>query len=112
MNPFILLQAGGAAAKGSGSMTLLFILAIILIFYLFMIRPQQKRQKEMEDFRSSLGKGDQITTIGGIHGKIKEVKELTFLVEIANDIVIEIEKAAVSISDAQLKQKKEEAKNK
>ncbi len=89
-------------------MTLIFILLIIVIFYFFMIRPQQKRQKKMDDYRNGLQKGDRITTVGGIMGKIKEVKESTFIIEIANDVNIEIVKAAVSVDDAQLKNKKEE----
>ncbi len=106
---FTMLDAPAAGNAGGGSMTLIFILAIILIFYFFMIRPQQKRQKQMEEFKKSLQKGDKITTIGGIHGKIAEVKENTFVVEIANDVRIEIEKSAVAVDEAQLKnaQKKE-----
>lgn len=106
---FTLLQAAPAAApKGGGATTLIFILLIIVIFYFFMIRPQQKKQKQVEEFRQSLERGDKITTIGGIHGKIKEIKDSTFVIEIANDVCIEIEKAAVSIDDAQLKAKKNE----
>lgn len=108
---FTLLQATPAAApKGGGSMTLIFILLIIFIFYFFMIRPQQKKQKQVEEFRQSLERGDKVTTIGGIHGKIKEIKESTFVIEIANDVCIEVEKAAISIDDAQLKAKKNENK--
>lgn len=99
-----ILQA--AQPKGSGSSMLIFILLMILIFYFFMIRPQQKKQKQVEEFRKGLQKGDKITTVGGIHGKIVDVKENTFLIEIANDVRIEIEQAAVSIDEAQLKNKK------
>lgn len=101
---FPLLQA--AAPKGGGSMTLIMFLLIIVIFYFFMIRPQQKKQKQVEEYRNALQKGEKITTIGGIHGKIVGVKETSFLIEIANDVVVEIEKAAVSIDDAQLKSAK------
>lgn len=101
---FPLLQA--AQPKGGGTSMLIFILLMILIFYFFMIRPQQKKQKKVEEFRNGLQKGDKITTIGGIHGKITDVKENTFVIEIANDVRVEIEKAAVSIDDAQLKSEK------
>ncbi|MBO7585766.1 MAG: preprotein translocase subunit YajC [Bacteroidales bacterium] len=101
---FTLLQAAPAAApKGGGSMTLIFILLIILIFYFFMIRPQQKRQKQVEEFRKNLQKGDKVTTVGGIHGKIREVKETTFVIEIAHDVCIEIEKAAINVDESQTK---------
>ena len=53
--------------------------------------------------RKGLQKGDKVTTIGGIHGKIVDVKENTFVIEIANDVRIEIEQAAISIDDNQLK---------
>lgn len=84
-------------------MTLIFILLIILIFYFFMIRPQQKRQKQVEEFRKNLQKGDKVTTVGGIHGKIREVKETTFVIEIAHDVCIEIEKAAINVDESQTK---------
>lgn len=108
-----LLQAAkGAGKANNGTMTLVFILLIILIFYFFMIRPQQKKQKEVEKFRNGLQKGDKIVTVGGIHGKIVEVKENTFIIEIANDIRVEIEKTAVAIDDQQIKDQKKEEKNK
>ena len=112
MNPlFTLLQAASAEApKGGGSMTLIFILLIFVIFYFFMIRPQQKKQKQVEEFRSKLAKGDKVTTIGGIHGKIREIKENTFVIEIANDVCIEVEKAAISIDESQMKNQQKQEK--
>jgi preprotein translocase subunit YajC len=53
---------------------------IIVIFYFFMIRPQQKKQKELKQFRENMAVGDKVVTIGGIHGKILEVNESTVLV--------------------------------
>jgi preprotein translocase subunit YajC len=106
---FTLLQAAPAEApKGGGSMTLIFILLIFVIFYFFMIRPQQKKQKQVEEFRSKLAKGDKVTTIGGIHGKIREIKESTFVIEIANDVCIEVEKAAISVDEGQMKNPKKQ----
>lgn len=103
---FALLQAAPAEApKGGGSMTLIFILLIILIFYFFMIRPQQKRQKQVEEFRKNLQKGDKVTTIGGIHGKIREIKDATFVIEIAHDVCIEVEKAAINVDESAAKSK-------
>ncbi len=86
-------------------MTLIFILLIILIFYFFMIRPQQKRQKQVEEFRKNLQKGDKVTTIGGIHGKIREIKDATFVIEIAHDVCIEVEKAAINVDESAAKSK-------
>ncbi|MDE6557435.1 MAG: preprotein translocase subunit YajC, partial [Duncaniella sp.] len=79
----ILLQAGA----NSGVMNIIMIVAVIAIFYFFMIRPQQKRQNEIKKFREGVKVGDQIVTAGGIYGKVKSVKENTFGVQIANDVV-------------------------
>lgn len=104
MNLFPLLDASGnAPAAGGSAMTWIFILAIIVIFYVFMILPQRKRQKQIETFRKGLQKGDKVTTVGGIHGKIVDVKESTFLLEIANDVRIEVDKAAISVDENQAK---------
>lgn len=84
------------------------ILMMVLIFgvmWLFMIRPQQKRQKELNKFRNSLEAGQKIITAGGIYGKIKEVKENYVLVEIDNNVHIRIDKAMVMKDPADLQQK-------
>jgi len=84
---------------GGGSMTLIMILLLLVIFYFFMIRPQQKKQKQIEEYRSKLAKGDKIVTIGGLHGKITDVQEKVFIVEIADGVKITVEKAAVAIDE-------------
>ena len=84
---------------GGGSMTLIMILLLLLIFYFFMIRPQQKKQKQIEEYRSKLAKGDKVVTIGGLHGKITDVQEKVFVIEIADGVRITIEKAAVAIDE-------------
>lgn len=104
MSMFTLLAATGA---GTGTSTLIFIVLLIVIFYFFMIRPQQKQQKKMEEFRNSLGKGDRVTTVGGIHGKIVGVKDNTFQIEIAKGIVIEVEKNAINYQPMGQASKKE-----
>ncbi len=71
------------------------LLLIIFIFYLFMIRPQVKRQKELRDFRAALQKGDKVVTTGGIYGKIVEVQEQAVIIEIADGVRIKIDKFAV-----------------
>lgn len=95
LSNLITLQSAGAQAGGSGIVNILMIVAPIAIFYLFMIRPQQKRQKEIRKFRDGLGVGSKVLTAGGIHGKIKLVKDLTFVVEIANGVAITIDKNSV-----------------
>ena len=89
------LQSAGAQAGGSGVVNILMIVALIAIFYLFMIRPQQKRQKEIRKFREGLGAGSKVLTAGGIHGKIKQVKDTSYVVEIATGVAITIDKNSV-----------------
>jgi preprotein translocase subunit YajC len=95
----LLLMAGGQNQQGNGGMSgIIMIVAIIVIFYFFMIRPQRKRQKEEKLFRENLQKGQKIITIGGLHGKICDVKDTTIIVEIANDVRVEVEKASIAIN--------------
>ena len=90
----ILLQ-NTAAAEGNGWGNIIFIVALVAIFYFFMIRPQSKRQKEIKKFRDSLKQGDKVITAGGIHGKIKNVKENTVTLEIADGMNITVEKTSI-----------------
>ena len=75
---------------------ILLMAGVIFIFYFFMIRPQRKKEKEAKLYRESLGKGEKIVTIGGMHGKIVEVQETTFTVETESGARMRIEKSAVS----------------
>ena len=90
--PTILLQQAGA---GSGLSSILMIVALFAIFYFFMIRPQQKRQKEIKKFRDSLQPGSDIVTAGGIFGKIKDVAEAYFIVEVTKGVTIRVDKGSV-----------------
>ena len=89
----ILLQQ--AAGSGSNYSGILMIVAMVVIFYFFMIRPQSKKQKEIKKAREAMTVGDKVVTAGGIYGKIKEVKDTTFLIEIAPSVTIKIEKTSV-----------------
>ena len=95
-----------AAGQGSGWSSMIMIVLLIAIFYFLMIRPQQKKQKEIKKFREGLKKGDKIITAGGIYGRIKEIKETSMMISIANDVTIEIDKGSVypSAADAQEQQ--------
>lgn len=99
----ILLQASGAAG-GMGS-TFIMLIAIIAVFYFFMIRPQQKKQKELQKSREAMKSGDKVVTAGGIHGRIKEVGDTWFLVEVADGVRIKFEKSSVYASSADATQK-------
>ena len=88
----ILLQA-----QTSGTTTLIFFVLIFAVMYFFMIRPQIKKQKKEHAYRQSLKMGDKIVTIGGIHGKIVEINQKTFVVEVHGGTKIKVEKSAVSM---------------
>lgn len=94
---FILLDGQQAAADYSG---IIMIVALILIFYFLMIRPQQKRQKELRRQRESMKEGDRIVTAGGIHGKIQSVRETTFIITIADGVRITIDKGSVYLDSS------------
>ena len=84
-------------AQGGGFMQIGMIVLLIAVFYFFMIRPQNKKQKEIKKFREGIQKGDKVITAGGIYGTIKEIKE------IADNVKISIDKGSVypSIDAAQ-----------
>ncbi len=85
-----------------GNWTFLIMMGLIfVVMYFFMIRPQQKKQKELAKFRSSLAKGDKVVTVGGIYGVVSEVKEQYILVEVDSNVKLRIDKSAIvkDISD-------------
>ncbi|MDR4989143.1 MAG: preprotein translocase subunit YajC [Bacteroidales bacterium] len=94
----ILLMVGEEGGGGLGAF--LPLILIILVFYLFFIRPQMKKQKDLRKYRESLKKGDKIITIGGIHGKIVEEQEKTFTIEVLGGNQLRIEKSAVAMEGA------------
>lgn len=87
-----------AAQQGGGSMSMiLMMVAIFAIMYFFMIRPQQKRQKEIRKFQSELAEGTQVVTGGGLYGTVKSVDlaKNTVDVKIARDVVVTVDKGSV-----------------
>ena len=99
-----------SAGAGMGS-TLVMMVLMIAIFYFMLIRPENKRKKEAEQMRSSVKKGDKITTIGGISGTVVDVKESRIVLETGADQVrIELEKWAISTNETAAENAKAEAK--
>ncbi len=92
MHNSILLQA-----QSGGWSSIFMILALFVIFYFFMIRPQQKRQKQIREFREGLKKGDDVVTAGGIHGVITDLGEQKsyFLIEVTKGVTIRVDKGSV-----------------
>lgn len=94
MNTFTLMQAAQPAQGGGWQMWIMLIL-IFVVMWFFMIRPQRKQQKELENFRNALKKGDKVVTIGGIYGTVCEIKETTVLIEVDNNVKIRVSKQAL-----------------
>lgn len=95
MNSILATILLDAAPQGGGMSGIIMIVAMVVIFYFFMIRPQNKKQKEIKQAREALTKGDKVVTAGGIHGKIREIKDDLFVIEIAPNLYIKVDKASV-----------------
>ena len=88
-------STGTASGTGMGS-TILMIVLMIAIFYFLMIRPENKRKKQAEEMRSSLKKGDCLTTIGGVYGRVVSITDRTVVIETSEDRVrVEFLKSAI-----------------
>ncbi len=92
---FILLQAQGAQGNGAGGGGLLMIILLFVVMWLLMIRPQNKRAKEEAKMREQLKKGDRVLFSGGIYGKVHAVEEKTVEVEVANGVILTVEKSFI-----------------
>lgn len=88
----MLLQAGN-----EGMINLIFMVAIMLVAYFFLIRPQAKRAREQRSFVDSLEKGMNVVTAGGIHGKISRVDETTVTLEVYNKTYLTVEKQTINM---------------
>lgn len=93
---FLAQQAPPTGAQPSMLTTLLPFLFMGVIFYFMLIRPQQKRQKQHQQLLAALKTGDKVVTASGIHGMIANVKERTFLLKVADNVKIEIDKSAIA----------------
>jgi preprotein translocase subunit YajC len=89
----VILQAQGGGMLG----TLVPMVLIMVVFYFFMIRPQVKKAKDHKKLISELQKGDKIVTTAGIHGKIVDLNETTFLIEVEGGTKIRFDKTAISL---------------
>ncbi len=103
----IMLQGGDASQQGGGRTSSLIIMMVLIfvVMYFFMIRPQQKRQKELNKFRNSLENGTKVVTAGGIYGTVKEVNEDTVLIEVDNGVKLRIAKSMVMRDPADMVQR-------
>ena len=95
MNLMTVFLQAPAAAPGGGSMMWILLIAMFAIMYFFMIRPQNKKQKEIMNFRKNLEVGQSVVTAGGIYGKIKELEDNVVVLEIAAGVKIRIDRNSI-----------------
>ncbi len=101
LNNLLLMAPPAAGASGGNPiMQFLPLILIFVVFYFFMIYPQMKKNKAQKKFRESLGKGDKIITLGGVHAKIIDSNEHTFLIE-SEGTKLRIDRTAVSMEASQ-----------
>ena len=93
---FLQAQAGGQAQQGGGGFTfIIMMVAIFAIMYFLMIRPQQKKQKELQAFRNSFKKGDKVVTAGGIFGTVDEIKDTYIIMVVDSNVRLRVAKNSV-----------------
>ena len=93
---FTLLQTAAAQQPAGSAWSMWVMRALIfVVMWFFMIRPQRKQQKELQNFRDGLKKGDKVVTIGGIYGTVDEIKEGTVLINVDKDVKIRVSKNAL-----------------
>jgi len=91
----LMAPAGAQGQPSNPMMTFMPLILVFVVFYFFMIRPQMKKQKELNNYRSSLKKGDKVVTTGGIYGKVYEVKDNYVTMDVGGDIKLKVDKNAV-----------------
>ena len=87
--------AGGASGQSNALITFLPLILVFVVFYFFMIRPQMKKQKEMNNYRNSLKKGDKVITTGGIYGRVSEVRDNYVMLDAGGDVKLKVDKNAL-----------------
>ena len=86
--------------SGNALQPLIMMGLVMIVIYFFMLRPQMKKAKDEKKFREALKKGDRIVTIGGIHGKVNEIRDDSFIIEVEGNNRLKIEKSAVSLTSS------------
>jgi preprotein translocase subunit YajC len=89
-------QAAGAATQGDTLLTFLPMIAIFVVFYFLLIRPQQKKQKEARAMLDALEKGNEVVTAGGVLGRIVKIDEQYVTVEVAQNVQMVVQRGAIS----------------
>jgi len=87
--------SGTTGGQSNAFLTFLPLILVFVVFYFFMIRPQMKKQKEMNNYRSSLKRGDKVITTGGIYGRVHEVKDNYIMMDAGGDFKLKVDKSAL-----------------
>ena len=95
MNTLLLLFAADPEGGGGGFTSLIFLAAIFLVFYLFIIRPQSKKQKEIQNKVAQMKKGDKVITSGGVVGIVVSIEDDSIMLEIDKDVKVKLLKNAI-----------------
>jgi preprotein translocase subunit YajC len=96
MNQTIFILLAGQQGDGGSMSTFLMLGLLIVVFWMFFIRPQMKKTKELNKFRQNMQKNQKIITIGGIHGKIIEIQDTTVIIETEGQNRLKLEKSAIA----------------
>jgi preprotein translocase subunit YajC len=88
-------QPAGSTGQSNPFITFLPLILVFVVFYFFMIRPQMKKQKELNQYRTSLKKGDKVITTGGIYGRVYEVRDNYVTIDVGGDVKLKIDKNAL-----------------
>jgi preprotein translocase subunit YajC len=102
---FLMAQPAGSTGGNNPLITFLPLILVFVVFYFFMIRPQMRKQKEMNNYRSSLKKGDKVITTGGIYGRVIEVKDNTVIMDVGGDVKLKVDKSALLKDPTDIEQK-------
>lgn len=111
-NCFFLAQATNQGGGGSQLGFMFFLIIMLVVYWVFLIRPQSKKRKELAQKLSNLKKGDRVVTIGGVHGKIVSVKDKVVVLRVDDRAEITFDKNAISTVEAQGKEEPAAADNK
>ena len=94
-----------ASPGGGGYTQIIFFVGIALVFYFFMIRPQQKKQKDQKKFIAEIKKGDDVVTIGGMHGKVYSVDDAKVTLDVDKGTKLTFDKASISLESSKIASK-------
>jgi preprotein translocase subunit YajC len=102
---YFMAQPAGSTGSANPLVTFLPLILVFVVFYFFMIRPQMRKQKELNNYRNALAKGDKIITTGGIYGRVLEVKDNVVMMDVGGDVKLRVDKSAVLKDPSDVEQK-------